>query len=242
MRLNDELLQLPVVLDKNNPSTDKIIAVVDKLRNYQPQKKSILNPNGMTEAQIETQRHRWEEDLDNDVFELYDLDDEQKDMIRDCCDVTLPFFYKPFDEVSAGSAVQNNDLSWIERYARIFSRRWNPYLDDGVEMRATLYVGAHDNMVAIEFFPADKSDPWDMNPNNDSWGYVLDQIGNALPQPMGSSQIIVDGVIHAVSDYAVIVVKRNERRFWTRSLAREDADSTLCKRMLEPKTEARGQD
>ncbi len=29
-----------------------------------------------------------------------------------------------------------------------------------------------------------------------------------------------------------IGVKRNEKRFWTRSLAREDADVTLCKAML----------
>jgi hypothetical protein len=138
--------------------------------------------------------------------------------------------------------VENGDLSWIERYTGIFSRRWNAYLEVGVEMRATLHVGAHDNMVAVEFFPADKSDPWDLNPKNDSWQNLLDQIGNALPQPMDASQIIVDGVIHAVSDYAVIVIKRNERRFWTRSLAREDADATLCKRMLRPRIDGGGQD
>jgi hypothetical protein len=237
-----ELLQLPVVLDKDNPSTEKIIAIVDKLRNYRPQKHDLLHSGGVPEAEIDAQRRIWQEELDDAVFELYALNEEQKDLIRDCCDVTLPFFYRPFDSVGAEPAVEDNDLSWIENYARIFSRRWNAYLENGIEMRATLHVGAHDNMVAVEFFPADRRDPWDLNPRNDSWQNVLDQIGNALPHPMGVSQIIMDAVVHAVSDYAVIVIKRNERRFWTRSLAREDADSTLCKRMLMPKMDGGGQD
>jgi hypothetical protein len=49
---------------------------------------------------------------------------------------------------------------------------------------------------------------------------------------MGTSQILLDGVVHAVSENGVIIIKRNEKRFWTRSLAREDADVTLCKRMV----------
>jgi type I restriction-modification system DNA methylase subunit len=242
IHLDDELLQLPVVVDKGNPSTNKIIAIVDKLRNYNPQQHDLLHSNGLQEAEIEAQRRVWEEELDEAVFELYGLNEEQKDLIRDCCEVTLPFFYKPFDSLGAMPAVGNDDPSWIETYARVFSRRWNAYLEDGMEMRATLHVGAHDNMVALEFFPADKSDPWQMNPTYDSWQSVLDQIGNALPQPMGVSQFIVDGVVHAVSDYAIIVIKRNERRFWTRSLAREDADATLCKRMLVPKIDSGGDD
>lgn len=237
-----ELLQLPVVFGEDNPATDKIIAVVDKLRNYGPRKRDLWHPNGLQEAEIEAQRRILEKQLDEAVFELYSLNEEQKDLIRDCCEVTLPFFYKPFDSVGAMLAVENNDLSWIETYARVFSRRWNAYLEDGLEMRATLHIGAHENMIAVEFFPADISDPWDLSLKSDSWRYVLDQIGYALPQPMRASQIVVDGVVHAVSDYAVIVIKRNERRFWTRSLAREDADSTLCKRMLKAKTENGGQD
>jgi len=232
INLDDELLQLPVVLDKDNPSTDKIIAIVDQLRNYRPQKHDLLHPDGLPECAIQDQRRKWEEELDEAVFELYGLNEEQKDLIRDCCEVTLPFFYKPFDSVGALPVVRDGDLSSIETYARVFARRWNAYLKEGTEMKATLHVGAHDNMVALEFFPADKSDPWNLNPKNDTWRSVLDQIGDVLPQPMGVSQIIMDGVVHAVSVYAVIVVKRNERRFWTRSLAREDADSTLCKRML----------
>jgi len=240
--LLDELLRLPIVLDRGNLVTEKIIAIVDKLRNYHPQKRDLLHPDGVPETEIETQRRIWEEELDEVVFELYGLNEEQRDLIRDCCEVTLPFFYKPFDSVGAMPAVRGNDLSWIETYARTFARRWNTYLGDAAEMRAEVHVGAHGNMVAVEFFPTDKTDPWSLHPKSDSWQYVLEQIGKALPQLLGTSQILVDGVVHAVSDDAVIVIKRNEKRFWTRSLAREDADATLCKRMVESMSEDGGQD
>jgi hypothetical protein len=242
IHLDDELLQLPVVFDKNNPSTEIIITIVDKLRNYHPQRQDLLHPDGVSEAEIETQRRIWEKELDEAVFELYGLNEEQKDLIRDCCEVTLPFFYKPFNSIGVIPAVLGNDLSWIENYIRIFARRWNTYLGDAAEMRAEVHVGAHGNMVAVEFYPADKTDPWNLYPKNDSWNYVLEQIGKALPQPLGTSQILVDGVVHAVSDDAVIIIKRNEKRFWTRSLAREDADATLCKRMVESKPKDGGQD
>lgn len=229
--LLDELKQFPVVINKNNPATTKIISVVDKLRSYHPQKRDILHPNGVLEEMILAKRQEWEAKLDEAVFELYGLNEEQKDLVRDCCEVTLPFFYRPFDSIGAMSAVCNDELSWIETYVKVFVRRWNAYLGDDEEMRAEIHVGAHGNMLAVEFFPADKGDSWDLKPKSGSWGYILDQIGKALPQPMGASQILLDGLVHVISDDGIIIIKRNEKRFWTRSLAREDADATLCKTM-----------
>jgi type I restriction-modification system DNA methylase subunit len=229
--LLDELLQLPVILDTNHPMASEIINIVDKLRTYNPQKQDVIHPDGVPEAKIEAQRRKWEAELDEAVFELYGLTVEQKDLIRDCCEVTIPFFYQPYDSIGAQPAVKKGDYSWIETYVRIFARRWNTYLDSDTEMRAEVHLGAHENMLAVEFFPRSPSDPWNPEPKTDTWDYLLEGIGNALPQPMGTSQILLDGVVHVVTDNSIIIIKRNEKRFWTRSLAREDADATLCKRM-----------
>ncbi len=229
--LINERLQLPLIFDKSRSDTPKIISIVDKLRDYQPRKRDVFHSDGIPEVEIAAQRRKWEAELDEAVYELYGLSEEQKDLIRDCCEVTLPFFYKPFDSVGAMLAVQKDDLSWIEKYVHIFCRRWNAYLSDGEKMRAKVHLGAHDNMVAVEFFPADKNDSWNLNSKNDSWSYILEQLGNTLPQPMGTSQILLDGLVHVVSENGIIIIKRNEKRFWTRSLAREDADATICKAM-----------
>ena len=104
-------------------------------------------------------------------------------------------------------------------------------------MWAEVHIGAHGNMVAVEFFPAEKDTRWDLNLKDSSWGYILGQLGKSLPQPMGTSQILLDGVVHVVSKQGIIIIKRNEKRFWTRSLAREDADATICKAMASPMTQ-----
>jgi len=233
IHLDDELLQLPIVLDNSNPATKRVISMVDKLRGYNPQKRDILHPHGIPEDEIETKRREWETELDEAVFELYGLNEEGKDLIRDFCDVTLPFFYKPFDSIGAMATIEKGDLSWIEKYVHTFCRRWNVYLGEGEEMRAEVHLGAHGNIAAVEFFPSDKGDPWNLEPKNDTWSYILEQIGEALPHPMGTSQILLDGLVHIVSDRGVIIIKRNEKRFWTRSLAREDADAAICKRMVD---------
>jgi hypothetical protein len=51
-----------------------------------------------------------------------------------------------------------------------------------------------------------------------------------LLQPV-SRKVYVDGMIRVVSDTDIIIIKRNERRLWTRSLAREDAEATLLQAM-----------
>ena len=231
--LLDELLQLPIPkhLDKNNPN--KVLSIVNKLRDYQPQEKDLFHLDGTPKEEIEAKRRKWEVELDNAVFDLYEFSVEQRDLIRDCCEVTLPFFYQPYKSVGVMPAIENGDTSWIKNYAEIFAGRWKPYLNDEEGMRADVHIGASGNMLAFEFYPADIGDKWDLYPKEKSWDYILDEIGKALPRPMGTSQIVLEGIVHAISDNVIIIIKRNEKRFWTHCLAREDAASTLCKRMIE---------
>ena len=232
IHLDDELLQLPIPQNLCRENTDRVVSIVQKLRNYHPKTKDITTPNGVHQEEIEATRRKWEAELDEAVFDLYDFTDEQRDLIRDCCEVTLPFFYQPYTSVGTLPAVSDNEDSWMLNYAERFAKRWHPYLNKDEVMRADLHTGASGNMVALEFYPADVGDEWDLTPRNDSWGYILEEIGKAMPRPMGTSQILLDGIVHVVTDKGIIVIKRNEKRFWTRSLAREDADSTLAKRMI----------
>lgn len=233
IHLDDELLQLAIPKNYNRRKAKRVIAIVNKLRNYHPKEKDVINPDGVFKNEIEAQRRKWEDELDKAVFDLYEFSEDQRDLIRDCCEVTIPFFYQPLKSNGAMPAINNQDISWIQNYAEIFARRWKPYLNENEVMRADVHIGASGNLIAFEFYPADDGDSWNLSPKDSSWDYVLDEIGKALPKPVGTSQIVLDGIVHAISDDAIIIIKRNKKRFWTRSLAREDADSTLCKRMFE---------
>ena len=233
IHLNDELLQLPIPNQLSGEEIDRVTTIVDKLRNYHPQEQGLLHPDGIPRDKIGAQRNKWESELDDAVFDLYEFTEEQRDLIRDCCEVTLPFFYKPYTSVGAMPAVKNGDTAWIQNYAHIFARRWKPYLDDSMIMRADVYIGASGNMIAFEFYPADDGDKWDLKLKENTWSKLLDEISKSLLKPMGTSQILLDGIVQVVSEDSIIIIKRNEKRFWTRSLAREDAESTLCKRMID---------
>jgi hypothetical protein len=39
--------------------------------------------------------------------------------------------------------------------------------------------------------------------------------------------VYVDGLIRVVSDENIVIIKKNERRLWTRSAARDDAEATM---------------
>jgi hypothetical protein len=232
IHLDDELLQLPIILDEKNSKTKLVIQAVDKLREYHPAIRTLIEPDGISEEQIQSTRFKFEKELDEAIFSLYNLDHEQIDLIRDFCEVTLPFFYQPFNSLAGMPAINDKDSSWLSEYIKIFCHSWNAYLNPNEEMRAEIHIGAHGNLLALEFFPADKDDAWNLKPKKDSWQYVLDQLSETLKHPMGTSKILLENLVHIVSENGIIVVKRNEKRFWTRSIAREDAEATLCKRMI----------
>ena len=79
---------------------------------------------------------------------------------------------------------------------------------------------------------SDLSENWRLAPKDETLSDYLKEIGDALPRQMGTSQILLDGIVQVVTDNSIIIIKRNQKRFWTRSLAREDAESTLNIRMF----------
>ena len=64
-------------------------------------------------------------------------------------------------------------------------------------------------------------------PDSASWASVLADLQKHALVP-GTARIFVDTFFRYVSDREILFIKRNERRFWTRTAAREDAESALA--------------
>lgn len=229
IHFEDELLQLPLVLDEQNSHTRRVISAVKKLREYNPTERDLLNVSGIPREEIAKRRALMELDLDNAVFDLYELNESERDLIRDCTQIALPFLYQPYNCSALEKAESGRGSLWLEDYAQIFGQYWNAYLKPGQEIRADVHIGANDNLLAFEFYISIKSKPWMLKPKYENWGDVLDRLEKTIACPMGTSQIILDGVVHAITNDTMIVIKRNTRRFWTKSIAREDAEVMLFK-------------
>jgi len=223
----------PVELKFQNTQTKKIIEIVDKLMSYKPKKRSVIYPENDSFQTIKSTRVKLEAELDKAVFDYYGFTIEQRDLISDCCEVTLPNFYKPKECTGISAIIDSENLNWIRNYAEIFSKRWQPYLEDNEVLRAKVHLGASNTMLAFEFYPTAKIEDWDLKPDINSWQQLLSDLSKSLRREWGSSQILLEGIVLAVTDISIIILKRNEKQFWTRSLAREDAESTLNIRMMQ---------
>ncbi|HYT44580.1 MAG TPA: hypothetical protein VEP90_19775, partial [Methylomirabilota bacterium] len=53
---------------------------------------------------------------------------------------------------------------------------------------------------------------------------------DALRMPV-NQRIYIDSMVRVVTDTEIYIIKRDERRLWTRSMAREDAEATLLQAM-----------
>jgi hypothetical protein len=50
-------------------------------------------------------------------------------------------------------------------------------------------------------------------------------------QPFDARRIFIDGIMRIVTPTDIVIIKRNEQRFWTRSAARDDAEATMLRAM-----------
>jgi type I restriction-modification system DNA methylase subunit len=230
--LNKELLYLPIPEELTNKNATHIVSLVRKLREYKPEIQDLIYPKGVPKEKIDRQRKIWENELDKAVFDLYELTEQQKELINDFINVTLPFFYNPHKSIGVKPVIVNNDTEWIENYAIRFSECWQPYLNSDETLRADLCLALSGNVIALEFYIADFGDNWDLVPKNKLWDKLLSDIAKFSTRPLGTSEILVDGIVYSITNDTIIIIKRNEKRLWTKSLAYEDAESIMTKRIL----------
>jgi hypothetical protein len=62
--------------------------------------------------------------------------------------------------------------------------------------------------------------------DEEEWANLLGVCEKVLRQPV-SRRVYIDGIVRAVTDTNIIIIKRNERRLWSKSMAYEDAEATL---------------
>lgn len=244
IRLEGELLNLPIFFSSELSLCDKVIKLVDKLRNYDPPTQTLINPNGVPKHEVQAKRRELEAQLDEAVFELYGLGEAEIDLIRDMCDTNLDFYYlrekseaaKPvLPNIPAKRCGTKNDLpeGKLGDYLRVFVQSWSPYLNEGTEFHWRVHQSPQsDSMLAAVFSVKNigAKPITDTTNEHEAWTSILRRLDEALLQPV-SSRVYIDGLIRAVSEEEIIIIKRNEKRLWTKSMAREDAEATLVQAM-----------
>ncbi len=242
----EEVLNMPIRFPEDQLVQNRIISIVDQLRGWNPIHWSLEHPQGKTNEQIHEELAALEQSLDEAIFDLYELRESERDLVRDMCEVGIEFFYnhakskavEPVDRMHPSQAQgiyrdipsRREQHNGLEGYLHAFLKVWNRELEPEGEFRwRIIRPSENGSMLAIIFSTQEKGEslPEISKSEQQEWLEVLNQLKGNLLVPYNSDKIYIDGMVRAVTDTDIIIIKRNERRLWTRSMAREDAEATL---------------
>lgn len=183
------------------------------------------------------------ERLDQAVCDLFGLTEAQRDLVNDFTQSTFDLFSNGVNSTAlqtVNTALNPlfGTISCLPRllpsqdelaaYLRTFLEIWNRELAPQGEFGWRVISPENIPMIAVVFTTQERGVPLADLPlvEEQGWDWVLETCEAALRQPI-SRRIYVEGMIRAVTDTFIIIMKRDERRLWTRSMAREDAEAAL---------------
>lgn len=235
----EEAMGLPVCSPSEDTLRLRIVHIVDELLKWPTAGKSY--------KEILYEVAPLEDELDNAIFDLYQLNASERDLVLDLCETNLEFLYR-HSEGNAARPVERYPLSpqglirdlsdnrrqekGLEGYLYAFLKVWNREIAPEGEFRWRVIRPQHVPMIAVVFTTQEVGDsiPSLDTTDEQEWASVLGRCSEALKQEI-SHRIYIDSMVRVVTDREIYIIKRDERRLWTRSMAREDAEATLVQAM-----------
>ncbi len=262
----DDMQRIPVRLDRQHPATGRLIEAVDALRAAPPPRDSELDglwgqrPASATTAPAKL----WEDrtavaeqtpsaaealaEINDAVADLFELSPAERDLVSDF-GLRLeqarrrkqpPPPLLPHRRLGRAKDLSRADPSPFERYLAAFLTQWNrelqPHrgelnwrLEGDERLRVVAAIFETQVRGAAAHGKGDTS--------AEGWRHALDRLGSGLLDAEElRHRLYRDCMLRAVSDTAIVIVKRNEQRLWTATAAREDAEATLMQAMVLPQT------
>jgi hypothetical protein len=237
--------RIPIRLPKSQKLRDRIVKIVDKLRESSPAAKDLFGDVAPLRIQPQL-RAELEAQLDEAVFTLYELTDEEQDLVLDMCNVGLDLFYNGMKSKAAQPVPpipgkrpygRQEDIHRLDRsndlvgYLESFLAIWEPEVKrtgGGFRWRV-VRPGGESPMLAVVFSVESPDEPLPDPTDSDEQAFrgALGLIAQTSAQPADASRIYIDGMVRIVTNEDIVIIKRNERRLWTRTAARYDAEAAL---------------
>lgn len=228
----EELAQLPLRLTApDDPAVTRLVNAVERLptvREGDDDGPSLFGGSDTLGAVLR--------DIDTSVGELFEMTDAERELVEDFWVARSAAGSRPVrhDGPDFGYAddVVQEPRTGIRAYLQTFLRVWNSQLGVDGEISWQLVRDRFTRVLCAIFethaHGAPRARPDDHF--TESWEAVLARIGGTI-NPPPSMSLRRYGSIRAVSDTAIVVIKRDEQRLWSATAAREDADATTVQAM-----------
>jgi hypothetical protein len=241
----EDVERMPIAFPNDTKLRNRIVRIVEELQSLE------LAPDGLELGGMAAQSRlpKLEQELDEAVFDLYGLNQAERDLIREMCSLGLDLFYRR----QASEAVQpvehpvsaTGTLADVARakdslgaYLHTFLEIWNDELAaEGEFGWQVLSPPTGAPLLAVCFVTRFKGSAQQPSASSrmENWRTLLERLAQDSLVPSEGGGILVDTFYRYVSEHEIVIFKRNERRFWTRTAAREDAEAIMLKLMSEAK-------
>ena len=227
--------EMPILFPTDAGLRDRIVRVVTELQNLDASPQGL----GFGEARAGGRIPELERELDDVVYDLYGLNVAERDLVDELCAVGLDLFYRKRNSEAVGDVARpdrsvgtladvSDATTGVPAYLRVFLESWKRELgSDGELAWRVLSPPSRAPLLAVSFSIYDEKAPPPSDGDKEEWRKVLAKLERSSQVPTGGSRIFVDTFFRHVGDQELLFVKRNEKRFWSRTAAREDAESAL---------------
>jgi hypothetical protein len=231
------VVELPISFPRAKAGQESITRIVDELQGIDLQ----ITPLEHGNIDHQHRAQALENELDEAIFDVFEMNAAERDLVREMCSIGLDMFYRHQKSDALREVVQPQQSSGLLSdidpaepgfgdYLRTFLDIWNKELaPDGEFAWRVLSPPSRAPLLAVSFTTRFKNDNSSHSPDSDTeaWSRALAHFQQHSLAQAGSSRVFIDTFFRYVSNREIIFIKRNERRFWTRTAAREDAESAL---------------
>jgi len=238
----EDVRQMPIRMSASGALRERVTQIVDSLRQAvgRPDLLDLSSDNRGAQEVKELERQ-----LDEAIFDLYELTASERELVCDMCGLGLDLFYrgaksdalKPAVDRCSGST-REAPPAYVHRYVQAFLDFWRRAIaDENVRLghqiicsgvRPPTMLAAVFSITHGECAPSPATP---LHTHMDDWESLLYRLEKTSLFPCAKRQIYIEGMVRLVTDTEIVLIKRNEKRLWTASMAREDAEATLLQAM-----------
>lgn len=243
---------MPIQFPEDADLRGRIVSIVEELQKLDPDHQGLA----LIGTAVTRRIRALECELDDAVFDLYQLNAAERDLVLEMCMIGLDLFYRnqksdAVKEVgrpalSAGVLADvANAKAGLPAYLRVFLESWKRELGaDGELAWQVLSPSSRAPLLAVSFtmheVTRETNAPVPVRNDGEDWRSVVTKLDRLSRVPAAGKRIFIDTFFRHVGDREILFIKRNEQRFWTRTAAREDAESTLTYLMNQVRISASG--
>jgi hypothetical protein len=160
------------------------------------------------------------ERIDDAVFDLFDLADFERDLVRDHWRERAAQ-----RDPGPGLSEQTNEQAAevLTRYANAFSASWRPLLGESLDLSWVVLRDRPTRTLAVVFGLHEVGEQAARPEPNVSWSEALGRLAGRGDDIAGGLRAF--GMVRGVTDDEIVLVKRDRPELWTATAAREDAEA-----------------